>query len=322
MSDTSVAHRGRPKAWSDTCSIGSMSGATMTWTVGVIEEYVQNAERELDKRDGRVCLITKSWKHQPAHIIPPAIFNSHHKEQDYPPRGVSGNILWSLLRTYMMRNECSKYLDEFQRLTSGQLKPCENYLTLNSDASDAWNDGIFGLKPVALSDDKMSMTLQIVFSGQDRIDIDSTLNAIHDFKNTANISKITRQGSDGVYALWNNSTMTPYKNGDTFEVVTDDPVNRPLPSRTLLELKFWWSRLLGTLTTGSEVDGLPNTAHNAGHDRNDEARDHKAFDQWISDDSSESDASLIGPRDANGEIYAFWKGDIASSDSEDSDDSR
>lgn len=278
----------------------------------MISAYQKRAETQLLERDGCTCMITKDPRQAPVHIIPPNLFNKHKSDQRNPDKGTNGGSMWAAFSAYMAEDEQIKFEKVFKQLTSGQLEPCENYLLLAEDIISDWRDGVFALKPVHVTADKRRMTLQVVLSGQDCIDIDGTLDALHEFKDTRGILQIQRANSPGVFKLANTMTGVQYKNGDIFDVTTNDPVTRPLHNRTLLELKFWWSRLLGTLQLRPDLDS---------DDEEDE--DRSGYDE--SDDDDDYDKRSIDSRDSEGNPIsvrlsgggtAFCKCDDSSSEDE------
>jgi hypothetical protein len=192
------------------------------WTEDRYDSYRSLAMDQLALRDGSYCLITKKPKPVLAHIIPPTLFDKVPAQKGNFERGTSGENLWLHLCFCLGEKEYCRYLDEFKRLTSkwSPMQPCENHISLDSDVKEAWRTGLFAVKAVAISEDRKSMTLQIIYPTGEKVDIDGTLDALYDFGDT-----------DHDFSLVNEEIGNRYKQGDTFTITTHDPIARPLPSR-------------------------------------------------------------------------------------------
>lgn len=113
--------------------------------------------------------------------------------------------------------------------TENGLETPSNLICLTPTLHRFWNNRWFALKPVTLPEDKTSLTIQLYWQREvpNKEQIMSLLT-----------KPASTQGLTGVLERGPSHTMwPPITPGDIFELRTDNPEIRPLPSFQILEMQ-------------------------------------------------------------------------------------
>ncbi len=183
-------------------------------------------------------------------------------------------MFWEMLRNFWPEAKVAEWLvGVFPNGTAIGVETPANLITMSSETHEMWNRGGFALKPLTLSDDECSMTIQVFYQKP------------HDRANTGNSMSLqdpppsTRSlTSSEPNPWWLDRLQEGYhgitqriRSGDVITLTTDNKVQRPLPSFKLLEMQFFLQR----------VTGMAGGAEPADHD-------------WSSDDSDEDGLPVGG----------------------------
>jgi HNH endonuclease len=193
-------------------------------------------------RDKHNCVITgRAGVIDVAHIYP---FLLKGREEDFGPR----KIFWTSLGCFWSEDKITAW--EMELFPSGinelGMEQVYNLITLSKDVHNAWSQGAFALKPISLSEDKTTLTVQFFWQKKlagtpamvplsTRPESTEGLDEIEDKYNYGTIWFATDRGGQTVKD----------KSGDFFDFETDDPVVKPLPSIKLLEMQWLLQRVAG-----------------------------------------------------------------------------
>ena len=126
------------------------------------------------------------------------------------------------------------------------LETPRNLITFSSDAHRLWNHGVFALKPISISEDNTTLTIQFFWQTKQPLTM-LTINLTTMPLSTRGLD----HGNDGTYLHARRpsedgpSKFYLIKSGDIFKLKTDDPEARPLPSMALLEMQWFLQRVMG-----------------------------------------------------------------------------
>jgi hypothetical protein len=128
-----------------------------------------------------------------------------------------------------------------------------NLITLSPDTHVRWAAGDFALKPISLSDDKMTLKVQF-FWQKNQKDIQTTISLTTKPSSTEDLEENTGAFRDNPKpVLYNTRTKQEIKSGDYFDLQTTDPTTKPLPSFQLLEMQWFLQRVLGMTGGAGDV---------------------------------------------------------------------
>jgi hypothetical protein len=135
------------------------------------------------------------------------------------------------------------------------LETPRNLITFGAHVHKLWNKGDFALKPISISEDNTTLTIQFFWQTKQPL-IMPTINlttvplSTRDLHETDNKSYLhnRRSSEDG------SSQYHLIKSGDLFELKTDDPEARPLPSIALLEMQWFLQRVMGMAGAADELE--------------------------------------------------------------------
>jgi len=125
-----------------------------------------------------------------------------------------------------------------------------NLICLTQTLHNWWNRGVFALKPIALSEDKRTLKIQF-FWQREVLDKQPKMSLLTEPPSTQGLDGVT--AANGARAKFLNVHGRLAKSGDIFELTTDNPEIRPLPSFQLLEMQWFLQRVLG-MAGAAEVD--------------------------------------------------------------------
>ena len=188
------------------------------------------------QRDSYCCVLTGVPAIDVAHIYPFCLLKK--EEEAYGKR----HSFWHMLKIFWPEDKVAAWEAElFQNGTHEKgLETASNLITLSKDAHDYWNKGVFALKPISVSDDKTTLTIQFFWQAKHQ-------------ETQPTMSLLTTPLSTKDLDSNNGAPLTDYrgpqdrrlKSGDIFELKTDDAEARPLPSFTLLEMQWFLQRVTG-----------------------------------------------------------------------------
>jgi hypothetical protein len=110
-------------------------------------------------------------------------------------------------------------------------------ISINSLAQAMWNKGSFALKPISVSDDNTTLTIQFFWQAQHE-QIKSTMNLLTRPPSTRDLEYSTPARD------YFSSGPNLIRSGDLFVIRTDNAQARPLPSTALLE-QWFLQRVIG-----------------------------------------------------------------------------
>jgi hypothetical protein len=120
---------------------------------------------------------------------------------------------------------------------------CFNLISLSSEAHDMWNRGLFAFKPLKLSRDRKTLTVQFFWQVPGKYEIDSEVDLLTETPSSEGLDTV----GDGYYLPRprNDRSISRICSGETFTFTTKDPENLPLPSLELLKMQWLLQRLVG-----------------------------------------------------------------------------
>ena len=155
-------------------------------------------------------------------------------------------MFWDHLRSFWSEEKVAAW--EAELFPRGLSEPgneiVANRITLSKDAHGYWNRGAFALKPISISDD--STTLKVQFFWQKKQpDIQATIGLCTIPPSTEGLDRNEGAFDYGRAADLTDEERKFIKTGDIFNLKTDDPIMKPLPSFKLLELQWFLTRVVG-----------------------------------------------------------------------------
>ncbi|KAE8453349.1 hypothetical protein EG329_011417 [Mollisiaceae sp. DMI_Dod_QoI] len=120
-----------------------------------------------------------------------------------------------------------------------------NLISLAPTVHALWGRGLFALKPISESDDKKTLIVQFFWQEKQK----GLLPKI-----SPTTIPISTQGLEQTAGVWLfDKNGKKIQSGDCFELQTDDPIQKPLPSFELLELQWFLHRIQG-MAGAADVD--------------------------------------------------------------------
>jgi hypothetical protein len=174
------------------------------------------------------------------------------------------------------------------------LETTRNLITLEAHVHRLWNEGAFALKPISISEDNTTLTIQFFWQTKQPL-VTSTINLTSIPSSTCNLDQ-SDQGT-----RLHSSDGRRIKSGDLFELKTDDSEARPLPSMELLEMQWFLQRVMGM---GGAADQLEDGDY---HFSDDGFCRSLYYRDDVSDlgelDKDEDDVSNLGLDEGRGESF-------------------
>jgi hypothetical protein len=172
-----------------------------------------------------------------AHIYPSCLLK---EEND-----AFGNrhMFWRHLQLFWPKEKITAWQEQ---LFPGDTYDCgietaKNLITLSVAAHRLWNKGAFALKPISVSDDHTTLKVQFFWQiKQPEVETQPTISLLTTPSSTKDLERFGR--SRLVHADLSDGLL---KSGNIFEIKTDDPDKRPLPSFELLEMQWFLQRVTG-----------------------------------------------------------------------------
>ncbi|KAK9428085.1 hypothetical protein V1505DRAFT_388234 [Lipomyces doorenjongii] len=201
-----------------------------------------------DERDNFRCVLTGDPSREVAHIYP---FHSI----KYKERSGLGerHIFWDQLKIFWPDQKIADW--ELELFPKGLHEMGEektyNLITLSRTAHDMWARGAFALKPISVSNDNMTLKVQF-FWQKKQTDIQATMSLLTTPFSTEHLDQ--NDGAfDSARALlyYADKRIT---SGQFFELHTNDPTTKPLPSFQLLEMQWFLQRVAGMAGAAGDID--------------------------------------------------------------------
>ncbi|KIX04100.1 uncharacterized protein Z518_07653 [Rhinocladiella mackenziei CBS 650.93] len=197
------------------------------------------------ERDDHRCVLTRKPDPQAAHTFPYCMLNPRSTaDRNKTSNGIPE--FWQSLRLFWDRDRIDKWkstiFQDPQNPYTG-IDKCFNLLSLSSETHNMWNKGIFALKPLQLSSDRKTLTVQLFWQVPTKYEIDSRIDLLTEPKSTKDLDFVEgyflpRIHDDGL-------TRHDIRSGEVFTFTTKDPERLPLPSVELLEMQWFLQRLVG-----------------------------------------------------------------------------
>ncbi|CAM6004123.1 unnamed protein product [Sphagnum balticum] len=132
-----------------------------------------------------------------------------------------------------------------QGISEKGLEAVYNLISLSPCVHAAWGRGLFALKPISESDDKKTLTVQFFWQEKQKGPLP---------KISLTTTPISTQGLEQAAGVWLfDKNKKQIRSGDCFELQTDDPIQKPLPSFELLELQWFLQRIQG-MAGAADID--------------------------------------------------------------------
>ncbi|KIX05490.1 uncharacterized protein Z518_06362 [Rhinocladiella mackenziei CBS 650.93] len=196
------------------------------------------------ERDDHRCVLTRRPDPQAAHIFPYCMLNPRPTaDRNKTSNGIPD--FWQSLRLFWNRDRIDKWkrtiFQDPQNPYTG-VDRCFNLISLSADAHNMWNKGMFALKPLQLSSDRKTLTVQLFWQVPTKYEIDSWIDLLTEPKSSKDLHFV-----EGYFLprIDDGSTHHDIRSGEVFTFTTKDPENLPLPSVELLEMQWFLQRLVG-----------------------------------------------------------------------------
>ncbi|KAH8805662.1 hypothetical protein F5884DRAFT_755225 [Xylogone sp. PMI_703] len=219
-------------------------------------------------RDEYSCALTQPGRPlRIAHIYAFSIYEA-----------VGGNTYWSYLRMFWSAERVERWKKAL--LTEKRTEVCENLISMSPNAHAYWGRAYFALKPIKVSDDKKSMTVQFFWLQKSQVPKLVTLGEVPQTVATTNtVNKVK---------LHHYDTNEPLHSGEMITITTDDPVKTPLPSRDLLDMQWTLHRLTALCGGAEAIDYIYNPDEPDDYDPT--SLGDEMYDRW-DDDEATTDSS-------------------------------
>ncbi|KAJ5747604.1 uncharacterized protein N7511_009300 [Penicillium nucicola] len=193
-------------------------------------------------RDGEQCILTKcSEPIELACIYAGSLGegkapgNSHEDEPEVGSQFEFYTYCWRWIGIFWNHERVSGWQDAVDHQSSF-CTPCESMITLSSNAHALWRMARFALKPIAISEDRMTMTLQFFWLP---VVCKPRLKLID-----PPVFPSVLYGAQSRSRLWNYETNMEIRSRDIITITTKNPEENPLPSMELVELQWFLTRVL------------------------------------------------------------------------------
>ncbi|KAG0647510.1 hypothetical protein D0Z07_6508 [Hyphodiscus hymeniophilus] len=198
------------------------------------------------RRDNSRCVLTGTGASgiDVAHIYPFCLLS---KEEDTFGKR---HMFWRMLRMFWPDDKITAW--EAVIFPDGPeergLETPSNMITLSAQVHGLWNAGQFALKPISVSEDNTTLTIQFFWQAKHPL-VMPTINLT-----TTPLSTRNLDSNDETRLIdCRQSDDRRIKSGDGFELTTDDPEARPLPSIALLEMQWFLQRVAGMAGAADEL---------------------------------------------------------------------
>jgi len=153
---------------------------------------------------------------------------------------------WDLLKIFWTTERITSWKNQiFLDLNNPDvgIEASFNLISLTAHEHAMWNEGLFALKPLTLSDDKKQLTLQ--FSWQPQYDHRHEMDLLTKPVSSKGLKDTTKDGKKGaLFYARNDGSPHVVESGDIFKLTTENPESHPLPNWNLLEMQWIMQRLV------------------------------------------------------------------------------
>ncbi|KAK2756075.1 hypothetical protein FQN54_005482 [Arachnomyces sp. PD_36] len=200
--------------------------------------YGSQARQACHARDNGTCVITNdSSTVKQVYIIP---------MKGNPVLKVFDPYSW--MHLFWTPSRVNEWKDIIS--TKNEIDVCENMITMSPSLFSLWKKCLFALKPLEVSPDKKSMEVQFFWLQK----LQKRAGGINFGRRPKSLLPADPKGHSEEFSSENVQTIC---SGAKFTLQTDDPENKPLPSKELLELHWILHRLLalsGTRVRSGDSD--------------------------------------------------------------------
>ncbi|KAH8655136.1 hypothetical protein BGZ60DRAFT_495817 [Tricladium varicosporioides] len=191
------------------------------------------------ERDGGCCILTSASVAYVAHIYPFCQLKDS-EENIFGAR----HTFWTQLENFWPKEMVTACEAELfpKGLSESGSERVDNLITLSKVAHGQWNRGAFALKPISVSDNNTTLKVQFFWQKKQN----NTRAAMSLL--TTPFSTEDLDCNEGAFDYGDTILHyhdTKIKSGQVFELKTDDPIKKPLPSFRLLELQWFLMRVIG-----------------------------------------------------------------------------
>jgi hypothetical protein len=187
-----------------------------------------------EERDNFSCVLTGIKIIEVAHIYP-----HHSMKQKEEDKSAPRHAFWDVLRVFWSKEKVTTWEAKLfpQGIREKGQEEVYNLISLAPTVHAIWGRGLFALKPISESDDKKTLIVQFLWQEKQEI---------HFPKINLTTTPISTEGLEQTVGIWLfDKNGKKIQSGDCFELQTDDPIQKPLPSFELLELQWFLHRIQG-----------------------------------------------------------------------------
>ncbi|KAH6674439.1 hypothetical protein B0J14DRAFT_700116 [Halenospora varia] len=191
------------------------------------------------ERDGGCCVLTSTSVTDVAHIYPFCRLKDS-EENIFGAR----HTFWIHLKNFWPKEKVTAWEAELfpKGLSESGDERVDNLITLSKVAHGQWNRGAFALKPISVCNNNTTLKVQFFWQKKQN-DTRAAMSLL-----TTPLSTEDLDCNEGAFDY--GDTILHYhetriKSGQIFELKTDDPIKKPLPSFKLLELQWFLMRVIG-----------------------------------------------------------------------------
>ncbi|KAE8444576.1 hypothetical protein EG329_014407 [Mollisiaceae sp. DMI_Dod_QoI] len=198
-----------------------------------------NVKKQAEERDNFSCVLTGIDTIQVAHIYPYHSIKQREEDKSGPR-----HIFWNRLRLFWSEEKVTAW--EAKIFPKGIYEKGQevvyNLISLAPQVHVIWGQGRFALKPISESNDKKTLKVQFFWQEKQsgplqRMSLTTTPLSTEGLQQTT--------GAHGGHTWLFDKNGKKIQSGDCFELQTNDPIQKPLPSFELLELQWFLHRIQG-----------------------------------------------------------------------------
>ncbi|KAF2187521.1 hypothetical protein K469DRAFT_569572 [Zopfia rhizophila CBS 207.26] len=263
------------------------------------------------ERDNHRCIASKCGEVDACHIYPWCAFGGNNMKRV--------DKFWLALEMFWPEEKVKSWRKKIFRSdipgTAGT-ETVENMVSLTATLHRFHSAGAFALRPVHKSDDGTRLELEfhwlVVQQRDPAVELDLLTEPLS--------SRDRIESSDQFWFARRdeNGTVSRLCSGDRFEMVTDDPVNKPLPDAGLLEMQWHLQRILamsgaaGWREEDFDRDSAADMAMPAAQQTTDDQVQPdvvETVEKWLDD----QDADIPSESYSNGDSEAISDGELGRS---------
>lgn len=206
-----------------------------------------NAKKRAEERDNYCCVLTGIELIEVAHIYP-----HHAMKQKEEDRNGPRHTFWRNLELFWPEEKVATWKANVfpDGISEKGQEEVYNLISLAPNVHAMWGRGLFALKPISESDDKKTLMVQFFWQTKQKDSL-PTISLTTQPHSTKDLEQFT--GAHGGSIWLHDKNKKPIQSGDSFELNTDDPIKKPLPSFELLELQWFLQRVQG-MAGAADVD--------------------------------------------------------------------